>query len=90
MMSAFGGDADILCHQPNVAFDPTQTSSIREPTDSTSTEPFEMSDLTTPQAKLKSTSSAANALVDEAANLHLLRAVNITEVDNDRSRHFLL
>ena len=44
----------------------------------------------TPRAKLKGTGSAANALIDKAADLHLLRAVNITEVDNDRSCHFLL
>jgi hypothetical protein len=39
---------------------------------------------------LKGSGSAANALIDEAASLHLLRAVNIAEVDNDRSRHFPL
>src|SRR3981189_3451732 len=32
-MSAFGGDADIPCHQPNVAFDPIRD--IRQPCAST-------------------------------------------------------
>jgi hypothetical protein len=51
---------------------------IGEPTDNVSTVPFEVSDLT-PQTKSKSTfSSSANALVDEAANLHLLWVANIT------------
>jgi hypothetical protein len=27
-LSAFRGDTDILCHQLNVAFDPTETSSL--------------------------------------------------------------
>jgi hypothetical protein len=36
-----------------------------------------------PRARLRSTGSAANALIDEAANLHLVRVVDITEVDNN-------
>jgi len=36
-----------------------------------------------PKAKLNGTASASDALIDEAENLHLLRVVDIAEVDNN-------
>ena len=44
-----GEERTLLRSAPRSEFDPSQTSSIREPPDNTSTEPLEMSDLTRPE-----------------------------------------
>jgi hypothetical protein len=43
-----------------------------------------------PPSEIEGTASASDPLIDEAKSLYLLSVVDITEVDNNRSRHFLL
>ena len=43
-----------------------------------------------PPSEIEGIASASDPHIDEAKSLYLLSVVDITEVDNNRSRHFLL